>query len=161
MSQVERTIEVSVPVGTAYNQWTQFEEFPKFMEGVHSVRQLDDRHLEWKAEVGGRDKEWQAEIQEQVPDKHIIWRSTDGSTNAGIVRFEPLDTTTTRVALQMSYDPEGFAESIGDALGFMERRIAGDLVRFKEFIEDRGTETGGYRETLENPSVPGGHTRGR
>jgi uncharacterized membrane protein len=160
VSRVESSVEVNVPVQTAYNQWTQFEEFPRFMEGVESVKQLDDRHLEWCADVGGKTKTWQAEIAEQVPDHHIIWRSTDGAENAGIVRFEPSGSQT-KVHLEMSYDPDGFTENVGDALGFMSRRVKGDLERFKEFIESRGAETGAYRETLQNPSAPGGHTQGR
>lgn len=159
MAQIEKSVVVDVPVSTAYNQWTQFEEFPRFMEGVHEVRQLDDRRLYWKAEVGGNEKEWEAEIREQVPDQRIIWHATDGSENAGIVRFEPAEGGT-RIRLQMSYVPEGFAETIGDKLGFMSRRVQGDLDRFKEFIEERGVETGAYRETLPNEKAPGGFTRG-
>ena len=162
MARVNKSIDVQVPVATAYNQWTQFEEFPKFMEGVHSVTQLDDRRLHWKAEVGGHEKEWDAEIPEQVPDTRIIWRSIDGETNAGVVTFEPIeDGRGTRVHLEMSYNPEGFLESLGDALGFMSRRVQGDLERFREFIEERGRETGAYRETLENPRAPGGFTQGQ
>ena len=161
MARVEKEIEVNVPVNTAYNQWTQFEEFPAFMEGVRSVTQLDDRHLRWQAEVGGREKTWEAEIQEQVPDTRIVWRSLDGDQNAGLVTFEATsDGAATRVHLEMSYDPEGFLETAGDAFGFVSRRVEGDLERFKSFIEDRGIETGAYRETLENPSVPDGFTRG-
>lgn len=160
MASVEHKIHVNVPVTVAYNQWTQFEEFPRFMEGVHSVKQIDDRHLEWHAEVGGHEKRWKAEIEEQVPDKHIIWRNIEGDQNAGIVRFESAGDQT-EVHLEMSYNSQGFAESVGDALGFMNRRIKGDLERFKAFIEERGTETGSYRETLSNPSAPGGHTDAR
>jgi uncharacterized membrane protein len=160
MARVTKTIEVDVPVRTAYNQWTQFEEFPKFMEGVHEVHQLDDRRLHWRAEVGGKEEEWEAEIREQVPDEKIIWHSTSGKENAGIVTFDNLGSSKTRVHLEMSYDPEGFVETIGDKLGFMSRRVEGDLERFKEFIESRGVETGAYRETLDNPKAPGGHTMG-
>jgi uncharacterized membrane protein len=160
MAQIEKSVEVEVPVRTAYNQWTQFEEFPRFMEGVKSVRQLDDRHLEWTATVAGREKQWQAEIREQRPDEIIVWHSTDGSENAGIVRFDPIDMNRTKVTLMMSYDPEGMVEAAGDALGFMSRRVGGDLDRFRDFIEERGVESGAYRETLENPKAPGGHTRG-
>jgi uncharacterized membrane protein len=159
MSRVKKSVDVEVPVSTAYNQWTQFEEFPKFMEGVRSVKQLDDRRLMWEAEVGGKEKSWEAEIQEQVPDERIIWRSIGGEQNAGVVTFEPKDGGTT-VHLEMSYSPEGFLESVGDATGFMSRRVQGDLDRFKKFIEERNAETGAYRETLKNPAVPGGHTRG-
>ena len=161
MAQIEKSVVVDVPISTAYNQWTQFEEFPRFMEGVHEVKQLDDRHLYGRAEVGGREQEWEAEIREQVPDEKIIWNAVDGSENAGIVRFEPAGPTSTRVRLQMSYNPEGFMETIGDKLGFMTRRVEGDLERFRDFIEERGVETGAYRETLPNDHVPGGFTRGR
>jgi uncharacterized membrane protein len=160
MAQIEKEIDVQVPVRTAYNQWTQFEEFPRFMEGVQAVQQLDDRRLHWKAEVGGRTKEWDAEIREQVPDQRITWRSIDGDMNAGMVSFLPSGSDTTKVRLQMSYDPEGFLESVGDALGFMSRRVEGDLERFRDFIEERGVETGAYREALPNAAVRGGHSRG-
>ena len=130
------------------------------MDGVEEVRQLDDRRLVWRAKVGGRTKEWEAEIREQVPDEKIIWNSIDGSGNAGVVWFEPAGADRTGVRVQMSYYPEGFVEGAGDALGFMTRRVEGDLKRFREFIESRGVETGAYREELANPSVPGGHTRG-
>jgi uncharacterized membrane protein len=160
MAQVEKEIEVNVPVRQVYNQWTQFEEFPHFMEGVKSVQQLDDRRLHWCSSVGGREKEWDAEIREQVPDQRIVWRSIDGEDNAGMVSFIPVDGDHTRVRLQMSYQPDGFVESAGDALGFMTRRVEGDLKRFRDFIEERGRATGAYRETLSNPDAPGGHTRG-
>lgn len=162
MARIKKAIDVNVPIFTAYNQWTQFEEFPKFMEGVHRVEQLDDRRLHWEAEIGGREKQWDAEIQEQVPDSRIIWRSIDGDDNAGIVTFEPINEgASTRVNLEMSYNPDGFLESVGDAFGFMSRRVEGDLERFRDFIEDRGLETGAYRETLPNPSLAGGFTSGR
>jgi len=152
---------VDVPVRTAYNQWTQFEEFPRFMEGVEEVRQLDDRRLYWRADVGGRVQEWEAEIREQVPDEKIVWNSTVGEDNAGWVSFEPVNDAQTRVHLEMSYQPEGILENVGDALGFFERRVSGDLERFKEFIEGRGSETGAWRGELQNPDAPGGHTRGQ
>ncbi|MEA2623903.1 MAG: hypothetical protein QOH61_2813 [Chloroflexota bacterium] len=145
MSVVEETIEVNVPVRTAYDQWTQFEEFPKFMEAVKSVRQTDDTHLEWEAEIAGRDKKWRAEIIEQEPDKVISWRSLDGARNDGVVRFEPIDESRTRINLRIDADPEGPIENIGDALGFLKRQVREDLERFKEFIEKRGTETGAWR----------------
>lgn len=160
MSRVEKTIEVGVPVRVAYNQWTQFESFPAFMEGVHEVRQLDDRHLHWRAKVGGKEEEWDAEIREQLPDEKIIWRATSGAENAGMVTFDDLGMNRTRVHLEMSYDPEGFVESAGDAFGFVSRRVEGDLQRFKEYIEARGLESGGWRGTIENERVSGGHTRG-
>lgn len=160
MARVEKDIEVAVPVRTAYNQWTQFEEFPNFMEGVREVRQVDDKHLHWRADVAGREHEWDAEIREQVPDEKVIWQSISGPTNAGMVKFDALGAEKTRVHLEMSYEPQGVVESAGDALGFLSRRVEGDLERFKAFIEGRGAETGAWRGEIENPSVPGGHTRG-
>jgi uncharacterized membrane protein len=145
MSSIQKSIDVQVPVRTAYNQFTQFEEFPKFMEGVESVVQLDDRRLRWRAEVGGKKLEWQAEITEQIPDKRIAWRSTSGAKNAGVVTFHRLADDKCRVALQLDYEPEGVAENLGDWLGVLERRAQGDLERFERFIESRGVETGGYR----------------
>ncbi len=160
MARVQKKIDVDVPISTAYNQWTQFEDFPRFMEGVISVTQLDDRHLRWEAEVGGRDKVWEAEIQEQLPDSRIVWRSIQGDENAGIVTFTPTEDGKTSIWLEMSYNPDGFLESVGDAMGFMNRRVEGDLKRFKAFIEEQGMETGAYRETLPNPNAPTGFTSG-
>jgi uncharacterized membrane protein len=148
MGNVEKTIEVDVPVTTAYNQWTQFEEFPRFMEGVQEVRQQDDSRLYWKAEVGGRNKEWYARIIEQVPDQRIAWQSEQGARNGGQVTFEPLDGSRTRIRLNMEYEPDDFSESVGDVLGFVSRRVQGDLDRFKEFIETRGQETGAWRGSI-------------
>ena len=146
-----------MPVRTAYNQWTQFEEFPRFMEGVQEVRQLDDRRLHWRAEVAGKEQEWDAIITEQQPDERVAWTSTGGSHNAGVVTFHTLSPETTRVMLQLNYEPEGIVESVGDTLGFMSRRVSGDLERFKEFIEARGSETGAWRGQIENPNVERGH----
>ena len=151
MSKIEKSIEVNVPVRTAYNQWTQFEEFPFFMEGVESVQQLDDRRLHWRAEIGGKTMEWDAEISEQVPDKRIAWRSTSGAKNAGVVSFYRLSDDTCRVSLQIDYEPEGVVENVGDWLGVMSRRVEGDLERFKKFIEERGVETGAYRGAIASP----------
>ena len=145
MSTVERSIEVEVPVRTAHNQWTQFEEFPRFMEGVESVRQSDDRHLHWVADIGGVRREWDAEITEQHPDERVAWRATGGTQNAGVVTFHRLDADRTKIMLQLEIDPEGFVEQAGDRLGFVSRRVASDLERFKEYIEDRGRETGAWR----------------
>jgi uncharacterized membrane protein len=145
MSTIERSIEVEVPVRTAYNQWTQFEEFPRFMEGVESVRQSDDRHLHWVAEIGGVRREWDAEITEQHPDERVAWRATGGTQNAGVVTFHRLGADRTKIMLQLEVDPEGFVEQAGDRLGFVSRRAASDLERFKEYIEDRGRETGAWR----------------
>jgi uncharacterized membrane protein len=152
MSQIERSIDVAVPVSTAYNQWTQFEEFPRFMEGVEEVRQLDDRHLHWRAEVGGKEVEWDAEIVDQIPDKRIAWMSTSGAKNAGVVTFHRLSDDRTRIMLQVDYEPEGAVETIGDALGVVSRRTAGDLERFRDFIETRGAETGAWRGKVPSPS---------
>jgi uncharacterized membrane protein len=148
MSSIHKTVDVDVPVRTAYNQWTQFEEFPKFMEGVESVTQLDDQRLHWKAEIAGKDLEWDALITEQTPDARIAWRSTSGAKNAGVVTFHRLSDNKSRVALQLDYEPEGVVETVGDWLGVMSARAEGDLERFKEFIEARGVETGAYRERI-------------
>ena len=145
MSTIEQTIDVNVPLHTAYNQWTQFEEFPSFMEGVESVTQLDDRHLRWVAEVGGEKREWQAEIVDQEPDRRVAWRATDGKDNAGTVTFQPIDQTTTRVEVQMQWEPEGMKEKAGSMVGMDDRRVKGDLERFKDMIEKRGVETGAWR----------------
>jgi uncharacterized membrane protein len=145
MASVEKTIDVRVPVSAAYNQWTQFEEFPRFMEGVKRVKQVADDRLHWEVSIGGKDEEWDARITEQDPDQRIAWTSTGGARNAGVVTFHKLEPEVTRVALQIEYEPEGALESIGDAIGVVGRRIEGDLERFKEFIEDRGRETGGWR----------------
>ncbi len=145
MSDHARSIVVDQPVSTVYNQWTQFEDFPQFMEGVESVTQLDDTRLHWVAEIAGVRREWDAEIVDQQPDQRIAWRSIDGAGNGGIVSFEPVGATTTRVNLQMEFEPEGLAETVGDKLGFVSQQAEGDLKRFKEFIESRGTETGAWR----------------
>lgn len=149
MATVERSIEVTVPVRTAYNQWTQFEEFPRFMEGVEEVRQLDDKRLHWRATIAGKQEEWNAAISEQTPDQRIAWHSTTGARNAGVVTFHHIDDHTTRVMLQLDYEPEGIVENVGSALGVVERRVAGDLERFKEFMESRGRETGAWRGEIE------------
>ena len=153
MSRVEASIDVDVPVSTAYNQWTQFEEFPRFMEGVKQVRQLDDRTLEWTAEIAGNEETWRAEIDEQTPDQRIAWHSTEGASNAGVVTFHRLDEGKSRVMLQLDFDPEGPIQNLGTALGVPQRRIEGDLERFKEFIESRGTETGAWRGEIEQNRV--------
>jgi uncharacterized membrane protein len=145
MSTIEESIEVQVPLHTAYNQWTQFEEFPRFMEGVERIDQIDDTRVHWVAEVGGKKQEWDAVITEQRPDERVAWKSTTGATNAGVVTFHRISDDTTRVMVQMEYEPEGFVESVGDALGVAKRRTKGDLERFKEFIESRGAETGAWR----------------
>ena len=158
MDTVEKSIIVDVPVSTAYNQWTQFEEFPEFMEGVEEVRQEGDTRLFWHAEIGGKDLKWEAEIFEQEPDRQISWRSTTGAHNAGTVRFESTGDTTCEVFLRLEYEPEGFFESVGSALGFVDRRVEGDLERFKAFIEARGTETGGWRGEIRGGAKTAGGT---
>lgn len=148
MSTVLTSIEVNVPVRTAYNQWTQFEEFPRFMEGVKEVRQVDDRHLHWKAEIGGREKEWDAEIVEQTPDQRIAWKSVRGAVNKGLVTFEPLSDAKSLVQLSVEYEPEGVLETVGNETGAVSLRVKKDLERFKEFIELHGRETGAWRGTV-------------
>jgi uncharacterized membrane protein len=145
ISTIERSLEVDVPVRTAYNQWTQFEEFPRFMQGVERVQQLDDTRLHWHADIGFKNKEWDAEIVDQVPDQRVAWRSTSGALNGGVVSFMPIGASRTQVTLSLYYAPEGFIEQTGDTLGLVSRRVEGDLERFKQFIESRGTETGGWR----------------
>jgi len=148
MSLIEKSIEINVPVRTAYNQWTQFEDFPRFMEGVKHAKQLDETHLHWKAEIGGKEKEWDAEITEQIPDTRIAWRSRDGAQNAGVVTFHRLSDSTSKVMLQMEYDPDGVLENVGDVTGMVSQRVVGDLERFKRYIESRGQETGAWRGTV-------------
>jgi uncharacterized membrane protein len=164
MERIEKSIEVSCPVRIVYNQWTQFEEFPQFMAGVKEIRQLDDTHVHWHAEVWGQDKEWDAEITEQVPDERISWRSTSGAATAGTVRFEALGPDRTRVRLAMSYEPEGAIENMGDAVGLLSARVQESVEDFKEFIEERGAETGGWRgevhESKTKDSPSGGGTVG-
>ena len=151
MSSIEKSIEVNVPARVAYNQWTQFEEFPRFMEGVETVRQLDDRHLQWRAEIGGKTLEWKAEISEQIPDKRIAWHSLEGARNAGVVTFHRLSDDKTRIMLQLDYEPQGAVENVGDWLGVASSRVQGDLERFKDFIESRGRETGAWRGHVPSP----------
>ena len=152
MSTIEQSIELEVPVQTAYNQWTQFEEFPRFMEGVEEIRQIDDTHLHWVAEFGGTRHEWDAEITEQSPDERVAWRNTDGKDNAGVVTFHRLSDTRSKVMVQMDVVPEGLKEKLGDAIGAPDRRVKGDLQRFKEMIEARGQETGAWRGEVAPPS---------
>jgi uncharacterized membrane protein len=144
-STIEQSIEVDVPIEQAYNQWTQFEEFPRFMDGIDRIDQLDDRRLHWVASFGGETHEWDAEIVEQAPEERVAWRNTDGKDNAGAVTFHKIDGDTTRVMVQMDWAPEGIKEKLGAALGADDRRVKGDLERFKEFIEDRGSESGAWR----------------
>jgi hemerythrin superfamily protein/ribosome-associated toxin RatA of RatAB toxin-antitoxin module len=154
MTKVQKSVEVAVPVRTAYDQWTQFEEFPQFMSGVQQVEQLDERTMRWVAEIAGVRRQWIATVLEQVPDEKVAWAATEGATNAGAVTFEPLGADRTRVNLVLDYEPEGLVEKAGDALNIVDRQASGDLERFKSFIEARGTETGGWRgEVTDEPSV--------
>lgn len=153
MTTVHKSIEVNVPLTTAYNQYTQFETFTNFMEGVESVQQLDDKRLHWKADIGGQQREWDAEIVEQVPDQVIAWRSTSGKMNDGRVAFESMGANQCRVDVTVEYDPEGLVETIGDKLGFVDRRVEGDLERFKRFVEERGAETGAWRGEVRSGQV--------
>jgi uncharacterized membrane protein len=146
---IRQSTIVNVPVRSAYDQWTQFEEFPSFMSGVEQVQQLDDRRLHWRGKVAGKVRDWDATITEQVPDQRIAWQATSGKRNDGIVRFEPLGTDTTRVEVEMAFEPEGVAELVGSAIGLPERRVKGDLERFRELIEKRGGQpTGAWRGTV-------------
>jgi len=153
MDSVEKSIEIEAPVQKVYNQWTQFEEFPRFMEGVAEVRQLDDKRLYWVAEIAGKRKEWKAEIFEQIPDQRIAWRSTTGAKNSGMVNFYPLSDERTRVTLKLNYDPEGVMENVGDKLGVLDRKVQGDLQRFKQFIQTRALETGAWRGQIHGRNV--------
>ena len=149
MTNITESIDVEVPVRTAYDQWTQFEEFPQFMDGVRSVDQLDDAHLRWVAEIGGKQHAWTAEITEQRPDERVAWRSTEGKGNAGVVTFHRLGEAETRVTVQLEHQPEGVMEQIGSAFGVDERRVKGDLERFKDLVESRGVESGAWRGEIE------------
>ena len=158
MARIEKDIVVDVPISTAYDQWTQFESFPEFMEGVKEVVQLDEKRLRWRAEIAGKDEEWEAEITDQVPDRHIAWRSVTGAMNAGAVTFQPAGDGQTKVTLELTYEPRDAAEKVGDALGFLERRVSGDLERFKRFIESRGAPTGAWRGEIHGGRVDRGST---
>ncbi|NED94944.1 SRPBCC family protein [Phytoactinopolyspora alkaliphila] len=145
MTTAEKSVDVAVPISTAYNQWTQFEDFPEFMADVESVTQIDDRHLHWEVEVAGVRRSFDAEITEQHPEERIAWRSTGGTDQAGVVTFHKLTDDQTRVTLQMEMEPEGAAETIGDKAGIVSRAVERDMKNFKEFIESRPTETGAWR----------------
>jgi uncharacterized membrane protein len=160
MSRVEHSITVDVPVRVAYDQWTQFESFPHFMEGVERVIQHDDQTVEWWAAVAGRRIRWTSKILEQVPDKRVSWVSTSGALNAGLVRFRPAGSGRTRIDLRIEADPSGFIERTGDSLGFLDRRVQGDLERFKSFIEGRHGPTGAWRGEIHDGRVyPSPHDR--
>jgi len=145
MSTIEQSIEVDVSVSTAYNQWTQFESFPKFMEGVDEIQQISDTRNHWITEIAGVKREFDTEITEQHPDERIAWKAVDGAEHAGVVTFHRLAEGKTKIMLQMDFAPEGFVEQVGDKLGVVNSRAKGDLERFKDFIESRGTESGAWR----------------
>ena len=151
MATVEKSIEIDLPLSTVYNQWTQFEDFPHFMEGVEQVKQLNDTNLRWVAEIAGQRRKWEAEITEQKPDERIAWRSREGAENAGVVTFHRIDDNKTKVMLQLDFEPEGIVEQVGDKLGIVSIRTDADLKRFKKFIEARGSETGAWRGEVGRP----------
>ena len=149
MSNIKESVDVEVPVRVAYDQWTQFQSFPQFMEGVESIDQVTDTTNRWKVEVGGVTRSFTTEIVEQEPDMRIAWKTVEGDTgHAGVVTFHRLDDATTRVNLDMDVEPEGFVEQAGDKLGFISRRVKGDMKRFKEFIETRGSQSGAWRGSV-------------
>ena len=145
MANIERSIDVDGPVRAAYDQWTQFEEFPKFMEGVEEIRQIDDTHLHWVADIGGTRHEWDAVITEQLPDERVAWRNTDGKDNAGVVTFHKLSDDQSKLMVQLDFVPEGIKEKVGDLIGAPDRRVKSDLERFKELVESRGDASGSWR----------------
>jgi uncharacterized membrane protein len=154
MAEVKESIEVNVPVSTAYNQWTQFEEFDGFMENVESVTQLDETHLRWIAEIGGKREEWKAEITQQEPDRVVAWRSIEGRENSGRVVFEPVGPDRTRMEVTLTWEPEGLVEAAADKVGISDRAVKVDLDRFKDLVEARGVETGAWRgEVVEGRRV--------
>jgi uncharacterized membrane protein len=155
MERIEKSIDVDCPLHTVYNQWTQFEEFPRFMAGVKEVKQLDDTHVHWHAEIWGKDEEWDAEITEQEPDQRISWKSVSGAYNAGTVRFEPIGPDRTRVRLVMAYEPKDVVEKVGDAVGVFSGRVQNTVEDFKKFIEKRGHETGGWRGEVHDSKTQG------
>ena len=155
MSKIESSIDVDVPVRVAYDQWTQFEEFPRFMDAVESVTQLDDTHVHWVAKLAGVRKEWDAEITQQEPDQRVAWTSTTGAKNAGAVDFHRLGDHSTRVTLTMDVEPDGALETVGNAVGVPEREVEGDLKNFKEYIEKRGAPTGAWRGSVAQDDVAG------
>lgn len=158
MSQMEKSIDANVPVRKAYDQWTQFEQFPRFMEGIEEVRQIDDKRLHWKAKIAGKTVEWDAEIVEQLPDTRISWRSTSGARNDGTVRFEKLGENLTRIFLMMNVEPQGFGEKLGDAVGAVSGRVETNLERFKEFVESIPVETGAWRGEIHGGVVQPPHS---
>ncbi len=154
-TKVEKRILVNVPVSTVYNQWTQFEEFPHFMGGVKSVKQLSDDRLEWVAEIAGVRRQWTAKILEQIPDRRVAWAATEGATNAGAVEFEDVGGGQTSLQLTLEYDPEGFIEKVGDKLHVVDRQAEADLKKFKEFIEAEGYASGAWRGSVSDGAAVG------
>ncbi|WP_026422838.1 SRPBCC family protein [Actinokineospora inagensis] len=153
MSTITESVDVKVTVSTAYNQWTQFESFPRFMDGVEEIRQTGSTHTHWRITVAGVTKEFDATITEQKPDERVAWKSDSGPTHAGVITFHYIDEDTTRVTAQMDIDPEGFVENVADKLGILDRKVKGDMERFKAFIENRdGHETGAWRGDVDHPT---------
>ena len=153
MATVEQSIDIDVPVRVAYDQWTQFEEFPQFMDGVEEVRQIDDTHLHWRASIGGHEVEWDAVITEQIPDERVAWKATDGRANAGVVTFHRLGDDSSRVMVQIEHEAEGVMEKVGSALGSDSRQVKSSLARFKELVEERGRATGAWRGEVDRGEV--------
>lgn len=153
MSRFEEQITVDVPVRVAYDRWTRFEDFPSFMDGIKSVEQLDDKTLRWTASVAGVDRTWTAEIVDQTPDTRVAWKSIDGAENAGAVLFEAAGAEQTQVILRIDAEPEGVLESVGDALGFLQRRVKGDLERFKDLVERTDAGVDGWRGEIHGDEV--------
>ena len=147
METIERSIDLDVPVQVAYQRWTRFEEFPRFMEGVEEVRRLDAKRLHWVATIGGTRKEWDAQITEEVPNERIAWRSEAGECTAGLVTFQPLGNNRTRITVRLEYEPQGVKETVGDWLGLVSRRVEHDLERFKAYVEGRGQAAAEPRPT--------------
>ena len=152
MSSIQESVDVEVPIRTAYDQWTQFESFPNFMDGVESITQTDATHTHWVTKIDGVKREFDAEITEQLPDERVAWKSTAGEAkHAGVVTFHRLDDSKTRVMIQIDWEPEGLVEKVGAAVGVDKRQVKADAKRFKSFIESRGVETGAWRGEVERP----------
>ncbi|MDF3312030.1 SRPBCC family protein [Rhodococcus sp. T2V] len=152
MSTITEAVDVDVPIRAAYDQWTQFETFPQFMEGVKEIRQLDNTHTHWVLDIAGQTREFDATITEQHPDERVAWKSDVGPDHAGVITFHRLDDTHTRVTAQLDIDPDGFVENVADKTGVLSHRVKADMKQFKKFIEERGTETGGWRGDIDHPA---------
>lgn len=153
MGNTTESVDVEAPISAVYNQWTQFESFPEFMEGVDRIKQVDDTRTHWVTSIAGVSREFDATITEQQPDERVAWKSDSEPRHAGVITFHRLADTTTRVTAQMDIDPDGFAEQVADKTGLISHRVRGDLQRFKQFIEKRGAETGGWRGDIERPDA--------